>query len=356
MKIAFLTRDIHGLPPVPGGCAYYRCYLPMHALAANGHRVSMGFPVYDPIRGYGVRERDGYGVFGFDTIVLKLIMDKPAATQMRLAKNNTGQRFIVDVDDFYQGLTPANKAYTLSHPDINPWSNRDHYENVISEADTVTVSTPFLYDYYKERHPDVRLVRNAVNVQMFDQRLQADKPLFGWAGATNFRNNDLEQLADWLPAFLEEHDLMFHHAGASDNAPAFHDITGVDPDRMIYTPLTNILGYADGFRFDVGIVPLSDIPFNHAKSNIKGLEYASAGIPFIASDLPEYRILHTDGAGALARTADEWRGAAEVMLSRSIRLKEASRGRQTVLRNWSLEARQDDWITALSPRTSPDPR
>lgn len=328
----------------------------MHALYHHGHRVSMGYPVYDPIRGYGVKERDGIGVFGFDTIVLKLIMDKTAATQMRLAKNNAGQRFIVDLDDYYQGLTPANKAYTLSDPKQNPWSNRDHYDAVIAEADTLTVSTPFLLEYYRQHHPDVRLVRNGVNMNMFDVHTQNSRPTFGWAGHTGYRNNDLEQLAEWLPAFLEEHDLMVHHAGATDDSPPFHVVTGVNPNRVTTSPLVPITQYADGFTFDIGLVPLSDIPFNHAKSNIKGLEYASAGIPFIASDLPEYRLLHTSGAGVLARTPDEWRSAAEVLLSRRVRMREADRGRMAVAREWCIEARAQDWVNALDPRTNPDPR
>lgn len=354
MKIAFLTRDIHGIPPVPGGCAFYRCYLPMHALAAAGHRVSMGFPVYDPIRGYGVRENNGYGLFGFDTIVLKLIMDKPAAAQMRLAKNNAGQRFIVDVDDFYQGLTEANKAYSLTDPEQNPWTNRSHYEAVIAEADIVTVSTPFLLDYYRDIHPDVRLVRNGVNGLMFDEVNQHDKPVIGWAGATNFRNNDLEQLRDWLPEFLEEHDLMIHHAGATDDAPSFSDVTGVNPDRLRTSPLVPITEYAAGFQFDIGIVPLSDIPFNHAKSNIKGLEYAASGIPFVASDSPEYRVLHDNGVGMLANDTVSWVSNMKTLLPRAQRLAESRRIRNIVLREWSIEARATDWVRAITAQTNPD--
>ena len=348
MKIGLLTRDLHGIPPVPGGCAFYRCYLPMHALAAYGHRVNLGKPVYDPIHGYGVKEREGMGVFGFDTIMLKLIMDKTAATQMRLARNNAGQRFLVDIDDYYQGLTPANKAYELSNPKTNPWANREHYNNVIMEADTLTVSTPFLRDYYSEFHPDVRLVRNGVNAEMFTPVTHNEKPVLGWVGATNYRNNDLEQLSEWLPDFLEEHDLMVHHAGASPDAPTFQDVTGVNPDRVTVTPLVPITRYADGFTFHIGLVPLSDIPFNHAKSTIKGLEYAAAGIPFVASDLPEYRLLHEQGIGTLARTPEEWRTAVEALLPRGQRVREGQRIRSLVRKHHTIDATARDWVAAFT--------
>jgi hypothetical protein len=64
--------------------------------------------------------------------------------------------------------------------------------------------------------------------------------------------------------------------------------------------------YQNLFTFDIGLVPLSDVPFNQAKSAIKGLEYASAGVPFIASDLDEYRSLHDGGIGLLAKKTRHW--------------------------------------------------
>ena len=129
-RVAFLTRDWSGEEPnlVPGGCNFYRCYLP--ALMC-GQKAAVGLPVYDPIRGYGAKENAQTGLFGYNIIVLKLIMDRTTAPQMRLAKQNARQKFIVDIDDFYHGLTPANKAFALSHPDNNKKSNRDFYENVI---------------------------------------------------------------------------------------------------------------------------------------------------------------------------------------------------------------------------------
>jgi len=340
--IAFLTRDFVRLQTayIPGGCAFYRCYLPMAVLK---NQCAIGRPTYDPIKGFGVIEDEKTGLFGFHTVVLKLIMDQQTPELMRLARNNAGQKFIVDIDDHLNALTPANLAYDLTSPDKNKKTNRDHYMKVIEEADILTVSTPLLLEHFSKTHPDVRMIRNGVNPNMFDPVHQNTKPVIGWAGATNFRNNDLEQLREWLPDFLEEHDLMFHHTGHTDNAPTFDAVTGVNPNRVRTYPLVPITHYAQGFRFDIGLVPLNDIEFNHAKSNIKGLEYAAAGIPFIASDSPEYRLLHEAGVGRIARTADDWRHNAEALLSLALRRQEAKRIRQTVIRDWSIDARAQEW-------------
>jgi glycosyltransferase involved in cell wall biosynthesis len=340
MTVGFITRDFSGVFPnlIPGGCAYYRSYLPM---AVTGHKL-IGPPVFDPMQGFGIKDSFTTGIFGFKTVSLKLIMDRWTAKQIELSQN-LGQRVFVDVDDYYEGLTPANKAYQLSHPEHNKISNRAHYENVIAAADLITVSTPFLLDYYKSKYPNVVMVRNGVNMQQFTPiKHKNNRPVLGWTGSTEYRNNDLEQLREWLPAFLEEHDLYFHHAGASGNV-SFADVTGINPNRLRTSPIVPITEYAAGLKFDIGLVPLNSIPFNEAKSNIKGLEYAAAGIPFIASDLPEYRLLAEDGVGILANTADEWRAAAENLLDRHYRRQYAERGREVVKANWSIEARALEW-------------
>lgn len=348
MSIAFISSDFMvsaNNTLSPGGCGYYRCILPM---LVCGQRAHAGRMAWDPMRGFGIRDTESTGVFGFSTVVLKLIMDRWTPKQIEIAQS-LGQRIVVDVDDYFEGLTPANAAYDITHPENNKRSNRDIYREVIAAADIVTVSTPFLLDHYKAQRDNVYLVRNGVNSRQFHRRpLSNTKPIIGWTGSTSFRNSDLEQLQEWLPDFLEEHDLMFHHAGHSDDAPAFSDVTGVNPNRVRTTPLLPITHYPDAFQFDIGIVPLRDIPFNHAKSNIKGLEYAANGIPFIASDLPEYRLLHEDGVGHIARTPNNWREQMTYLLDYNNRKQEAARIHNTVLRNWSIEARGPEWAAIFT--------
>ena len=347
MSIAFISSDF-GVSPTgtltPGGCGYYRCILPM---LVSGQPSHAGRIAWDPIRGFGIRDTHSTGVFGFNTVVLKLIMDRWTPKQIELAQS-LGQRIIVDVDDYFEGLTPANKAWDVTHPEKNKRTNRDNYERVIAAADLITVSTPFLFDIYNAKYGNVALVRNGVNIRQFPKRSQNVKPVIGWTGATSYRNNDLEQLREWLPEFLEEHDLMFHHAGHSDDAPAFSDVTGVDPNRVRTTPILPIHDYPSGFQFDIGIVPLNDIPFNVAKSNIKGLEYAASGVPFVASDLPEYRLLHEDGIGQIARTADDWVQQMTFLLDFQRRRKISAVIRDATSQRWSIEARAAEWRAVFS--------
>ena len=346
MAVAFITRDFNGRFPhlTPAGCAYYRCLLPM---TVAGKQARMGLPAWDPNKGFGVMNTETTGIFGFDTVVLKLLMDRWIPKQIELAQS-LGQTIIVDIDDFHEGLTPANKAYDLTHPEKNKRSNRDHYKRSIELADVVIVSTPFLYEHYKAQRDHVYLIRNGVSSEQFTRRKQrSGKPVIGWAGAINYRNNDLEQLRDWLPDFLERHDLMFHHAGHDPEAPSFADITRVSPNRVTTSPIVHIGDYAKGLKFDIGIIPLNDIPFNHAKSNIKGLEYVASGIPFVASDIPEYRVLHEDGVGRLATTPEEWEGHMQELLTYRVRKQEAARSYSVVMNNWTIHNRAEAYAQVL---------
>lgn len=346
MSVAFISGDFRIIDGrlVPGGCGYYRCILPM---LVCGQRAHAGLEAWDPIRGFGIKDTESTGVFGFSNVMLKLMMLRWTPKQIELAQR-LEQRTYCDIDDFYQGLTPANRAYTETHADINKVQNRDHYEKVIDAVDVLTVSTPFLLDYYSQRRDNVVMVRNGVNMNQFTPVTHNQRPRLGWTGSTAYRNNDLELLKDWLPDFLEDHDLTFHHNGASPDTPSFADVTGINPKRLTTSPLSSIERYPEGFQFDIGLIPLNNIPFNEAKSNIKGLEMMAAGIPFIASDLPEYRILHQDGVGLLATSPEEWVTQVTNLFDYDYRKREAKRQRQIVKERWSIEARSADWKSVFA--------
>jgi len=99
--------------------------------------------------------------------------------------------------------------------------------------------------------------------------------------------------------------------------------------------------------FHIGLVPLVPSPFNEAKSYLKGLEYAAAGIPFIATPTAEYRRLHEAGVGRLASTPDEWRDHATELLDWDVRVEEADRQREVVLRDFDISTTGEAWATAI---------
>ena len=97
--------------------------------------------------------------------------------------------------------------------------------------------------------------------------------------------------------------------------------------------------YPELFKpIDIGIVPLNDIPFNHAKSYIKGLEYAAAGIPFISSYSPEYQYLADNGIGRIANNQEEWERHLGDLLDANTRIAEI-KSNYNELEKFSMDAR-----------------
>ena len=348
-SIAFVTKDFSAYtsPPIPGGCAYYRCFLPMMAISGLVE-VKMGFPAWESDAGFGVRQDATKAFFGFDVAVLKLLMYRNTVRQMQQAQS-IGQYVIVDVDDWYEELPESNQAHLVTDPSFSKTENREHYRDVIMQADRVTVSTEFLRAKYAEMRDNVVLVRNTVDLSVMTKHdVRNRKPVIGWVGGIPWRGGDLETLQEWLPDFLEEHDLMFHHSGHLPDKQSFVELSGINPERFTSSPMKPMNRYfRDSFeQYDIGIVPLNDIPFNRAKSNLKGLEYAGSGIPFIAQGLPAYEDLTATGVGRVAYTADDWRRHMTELLDYKTRKREAAVNYSNVKKFHTIDAVADEWADA----------
>lgn len=348
--VTFLTFDwAFGTKPLePNGCAWYRCYLPMKELEKQGWETGIGFPGWNEEHGFGMLIPDNKAIHGWDIIVFKLIMLENVADKVDIARE-MGQKIVVDIDDWFEGLSESNLAHKMTDPETNPKNNREHYMKIIDSADAIITSTPFLYDFYtKEKGKNnVYMVRNGIDIDRWIQRKDNSRwlPKYGWVGATPWRSNDLEQLVPFFGQFLENNHLPFHHAGHIKNAKYAKDQLKIPSSvKTTVDPMEPISRYPQMFRkLDVGIVPLNNIQFNHAKSGIKGLEYSAAGVPWIASYSPEYAMLEEQGIGRLARNEQEWMGHMEELLDPKVRKEDAERNIENIKKFQSMEVRGNDW-------------
>jgi glycosyltransferase involved in cell wall biosynthesis len=207
-----------------------------------------------------------------------------------------GQIIVSDVDDWYWGLSPENMAFSVTHPKNSPKENISHYKKSIGKSSYITVSTPFLRDKIAAfSGVPTTLLTNYVVTKRFNKVQMTDTttPEVGWVGSTRHRSGDLETLRGVLTPMAARGDIRLVHSGDVPNTATFREKVGIpDSIDIRLKEATMVQDYPSLLDFEVGIVPLRDIPFNHAKSDIKGLEYAASGIPFVASDLPSYHLLN----------------------------------------------------------------
>lgn len=328
MKIGFGSADWSSSVfddkghPVWGGSGWARLGQYQHRI---GHEVVVG-PLISKDDTFGVQDWDGNHHFDLDVIVMQRVMFN-IAEKMKKAKAN-GQILINDIDDLYWNLHPANMAWKASHPQFNSIENRNHYKEIIKNSSGLIISTPYLAESISTmiKSPSV-VIGNYIDPERFIVHEHSDHiPCVGWVGSTSHRSGDLEILRNVLPPLVRNGVIKVQHSGHLQGARTFAEAVGLPIEAVQTLPMAGPDKYASLLNFDIGLVPLTVIPFNRAKSNIKGLEYAAAGIPFIASEIDEYARLANDfRIGRTVRKANHWIAAIGQLCHPEMRKEEAQR-------------------------------
>lgn len=322
MKIGFASNDWSNLVdestnrPGWGGAGWarlgqYQNRLPFEVVAGRLAEKGGVFGVVEYYAEDGTFAKKMH--FDCDVIVMQRVMNADVADKMGGAIAS-GQVILNDIDDWFWGVSTKNIATHGLYSD--PDDNLNHYKKILSRSTAVICSTTYLQSRIAPWcRGNVEVFPNFVDLARFTPRSQRKDPVVGWAGSTMSRSGDLEQLRGKLEPVLRE-GLKFKHVGHADSymhdgeikeRPTFAQMAGIPDEKVAREPLVDPSLYGGALKFDIGLVPLSDVPFNLAKSNIKGLEYTAAGIPFVASDTPEYRALHENfGIGQIVRKPKDW--------------------------------------------------
>lgn len=352
MKVGFGSTDWSGSiydakgSPAPGGANYVRFQqcVPYLPYACVSGRIVAG-----PNRGVGVLDWRGTTHYDCDVIIMQRAMHRMVLDA--LLERQSGPPIINDLDDWYWGLHPENRAFAAVDPHHNIDSNIDIYKQILQISNLVTVSTPFLQEkvsnFFNQRN--VRLIENCVDVETFyKRRMRYKRPIVGWVGSTGHRSGDLD-----LVAGLFGSSTQLHHSGHFSQHPYFADLLKVKPQQVRTLPLMAPSEYVKkAFCFDIGIAPLTETDFNTAKSAIKILEYAAAGVPFIASPSSEYKRVHTSFKfGRIAVKREDWLQHIHELRDTKVRAEEARHNLRIVAENFAVDRMAAEWMAAIESVT-----
>lgn len=306
--------------------------------------LGMDIEIVDDFNVIAYREPTGHVVVTELQVDADLIViQRPLAQsvhEIAKAAKRQGIALAADMDDDFHNVHEDNVAFDAVDPTRSPMHNKNWLMQTLKLCDFITVSTPALMKYVTGKTRGA-VVRNRVPERIFDIPSSPITGSVGWTGTMTTHPADLARARGVLRLTESDMAIVGDLAGVAK-------AVGASRDRVHLA-----YGWADSVdqywrnvssAMDVGIAPLEPSKFNKAKSWLKALEYLSLGKPFVASPLPEYRLLvDLSGGGEIAHSSTQWATKVRDMLQDGDRYREA--GMDWARQN-TLELHIGEWIGA----------
>lgn len=175
-------------------------------------------------------------------------------------------------------------------------------DRVMNHAETVIVGNEYLAQ--RARKAGARRVEylpSVVNVSQYAVIEPTANPVFriGWIGSP-VTARYLDLISDVIEKLRREIDVHLTLVG-SGNVQAFSDV----PREIL--PWSEDIERRLSEKFDVGIMPLVDGPFERGKCGYKLIQYMASGLPVIASPVGVNQEIVEHGVnGYLAKSPTDW--------------------------------------------------
>jgi glycosyltransferase involved in cell wall biosynthesis len=236
-----------------------------------------------------------------------------------------GIRYVVDYDD------ALFHNYDLS---ANPWRRmlRSKIDAVMRSASLVVCGNDYLADRaFSAGARRVEVVPTVIDLMRYSVRpsVCAEKIVVGWIGSAATVKY-LEVAMPALRALSEKYPIQLRVIGADFSAP------GIDVDCRPWSEGDEVRQIQ---AFDIGIMPLTDSPWERGKCGYKLIQYMACGVPVIASPVGINEVIVEDGdSGYLAGNQEAWLDAFKRLASDSSARKTfGTRGRHLVEERYCLQ-------------------
>lgn len=280
------------------GTTYWRCLVPARHLPAQ----TLPFTHHD------LAEKEGTPYLPRmkgDTAIWQFLGDE-VRTRIAMAVREThGYRTLMELDDNY--LRPAPYQYGKAN---TPWKrtraeaqamgggySNEMHKLCVPWMDGLIVSTDFLANAYEEYNANIWVCPNSVDPDDWQyEREEHDAFRIVYYGSPS-HGVDAPLVTDGLKWAAKQPGVEVWTVGFNNPAWSF-------PHQSI--PWANDLVEARKhlFKFDLGIAPLKSNAWADAKSDVKALEYAMAGVMPLVQQSEPFKAW--EGIVPTPRHKDEW--------------------------------------------------
>ncbi|HEY6780233.1 MAG TPA: hypothetical protein VI111_04720 [Thermoleophilaceae bacterium] len=277
--------------------AYYRAIEPMLEMERQGHTVV--WPADE------AGDADARQLAGCDLVHVYRRSD-PETRRVLTELEHAGRAITWDND--YDPINVPEESPNYVH--LNGLGGRRFFGQQLSVArlaQTVTTPSAYLSERFREAGlAQVETVENYLSAEHMREPEPHDATVIGWVAGPEHRAN-----LSRLPIASALRRILSDYPGVRVECIGIDLALG---ERYRHHPEVQFNELPTRIRaFDVGIAPLADIPFNYSRSAIKLLEYAAAGVPWLASPVGPYATLGVEQGGRLV-TNDQWYEALRWMI------------------------------------------
>ena len=226
--------------------------------------------------------------------------------------------------------------------------------HLIDTADVVYCSTSRLRDRFRDLGITRDLFAGEIycSGEIIAPAERREARVLGFMG--NDKTPELTVLAPVIADALERHpQLRFELFGSMALPPELADFG----DRVQATPP---IGDYDAFvakfrelRWDIGLCPLLQTPFNLVKADTKWVDYTSIGAAVIASRDTAYDAACADGCGILVDTLDDWAAAIDMLVTdQDRRFAQVSAAQEKLRDRYALERLSEQVLDVFEAATA----
>jgi len=210
---------------------------------------------------------------------------------------------------------------------------RNKIDSVMKYADMVLAGNKYLFERAKLSNENVKLFPTVVDINKFKNLNPIKNDFFtiGWIGSPGTAKY-LKIIEDALEEVSLDKDIRISLIGANKV-----DLNCLSVNHIKWNEHIEVEEIS---KFDVGIMPLPDSPWERGKCGFKLIQYMSCNIPVIGSPVGVNREIIINGVnGFQANSTDEWIKYIRLLKDdRDLGLKMGKMGRKLIEDKYSLQS------------------
>jgi glycosyltransferase involved in cell wall biosynthesis len=241
------------------------------------------------------------GQLGFFKLAVLQRQYKADVFAPMLTMKEMGIKVVYEIDDDLFGVPKWSPAYSV----YGKKSVKENLKYFLSNVDAVFVTNEYLADVYSPYCEKIYILPNSIDKSIMSPSPgNSEKKVVCWQGS-HTHDKDISIMKPALQRLNQDEDTCVKLW--SIDVPGIYKVPAV-PFEAFYPMFSQIDGY-------VGLAPVTTIPFNRGKSNLKFLEYTAQGMVTVASNFGPYaETIEHDVTGLLIDNNKEWYDAVRYLI------------------------------------------